>query len=781
MEEEKKQRRSILWILVGCAVALTAGGIFMSLYGFFQDQARRHRENPFETAHNINLLYHCNQALYRDLYNANTGENLSYLDLYYPLKEDIRALADKYSYSEDWSEEEWKKEALEVESSIADSFSYSDYLKLNGQRTSMANYFAALDGYFGSLSVLYDYMIQDTVTGKLITNVADVQDIKNGEEYSFLLEFRFDELGNCSIGTVEGEDAGQIRRYAADDSRTLALPSDDGDLAGTYSFDADSILANSEKRYITNCRILYGVKENILKQLETGTLDLTAGISFYHEMTLNAHSYYYAGVGTYYMVFLTVILLLALFLPFVEKGKPWRAFSLCRMPLEGLAVLGIFLYSFLNFEVSSMVSNTMEGNWSNWIQSVFRISYHICESISFLANLVCLAVVFFAAWFLGISLRMIREVGIWSYIKERSLIYRFFPFLRYKVFGKFLAWMRNFYDTLVHFDVTRDAKKTIIKILAANAVLLYLISLMWVGSFFALILYSVILYFILKKYISDLQKKYGILLRATNEIAEGNLNVSIPEDIGVFEPFRPQIYRIQTGFRKAVEEETKSQRMKAELITNVSHDLKTPLTAIITYIDLLKDENITPEQRKEYLDTLERKSLRLKVLIEDLFEVSKATSRAVQLNLVEVDIMNLIKQVRLELSDKLDAARLEVRMNLPEEKVALSLDSQKTYRIYENLFGNIAKYSMEGTRVYVNAAVTPEEVTITLRNISAQEIHVNPAELTERFVRGDISRNTEGSGLGLAIAKSFTELQNGKLLLEVEDDLFKVTTVWKRN
>ena len=228
-----------------------------------------------------------------------------------------------------------------------------------------------------------------------------------------------------------------------------------------------------------------------------------------------------------------------------------------------------------------------------------------------------------------------------------------------------------------------------------------------------------------------------------------------------------------------MDEEVRSQRLKAELITNVSHDLKTPLTAIITYVNLLKDENITEEQRKEYLDVLERKSIRLKVLIEDLFEVSKANSQNITLNLTNVDIMSLVKQVAFEMSDKLETAGVDLRMNLTDEKLILSLDSQKTYRIYENLFGNIAKYAMKGTRVYINGFRENDKVILNFKNISAQEITVDSADLTERFVRGDASRNTEGSGLGLAIAKSFTELQGGELAIDVDGDLFKVTTMWK--
>lgn len=251
----------------------------------------------------------------------------------------------------------------------------------------------------------------------------------------------------------------------------------------------------------------------------------------------------------------------------------------------------------------------------------------------------------------------------------------------------------------------------------------------------------------------------------------------------MFDAFKAELEQVRTGFKKAVDEEVKSQRMKTELITNVSHDLKTPLTAIRTYIELLKKEDITEEERRSYIETLENKSMRLAVLIEDLFEVSKATSNNITLHPVEVDVVNLLKQVSIEHADAYEKRGLEVRWSVPEEKVLAQLDPQKTYRIFENLFGNIQKYAMEKSRVYVQVErinsrgenhVKPDQVEITIKNMSAEELHVASEELTERFVRGDASRNTEGSGLGLAIAKSFTEAQHGTLKIAVDGDLFKV-------
>ena len=247
---------------------------------------------------------------------------------------------------------------------------------------------------------------------------------------------------------------------------------------------------------------------------------------------------------------------------------------------------------------------------------------------------------------------------------------------------------------------------------------------------------------------------------------------------GDFSLGKEEIEKIQTGFKKAVDEEVKSQRMKTELVTNVSHDLKTPLTAIITYVNLLKMEH-DPERQKEYIDVLDRKSLRLKALIEDLFEISKASSRSVNLNIIEMDIVNLFKQVKLEMEEKITEANLDFRLDIPEEKVIVALDGQKTYRIFENLIGNAVKYAMPHTRVYVKIAAEEGEAVFRMKNVSATELTFNPEEITERFVRGDSARNTEGSGLGLAIVKSFVEIQKGKFWIETEADLFKAEIRWK--
>ncbi len=244
--------------------------------------------------------------------------------------------------------------------------------------------------------------------------------------------------------------------------------------------------------------------------------------------------------------------------------------------------------------------------------------------------------------------------------------------------------------------------------------------------------------------------------------------------LGLFEPMKQPLCEIQQGFGAAVEKEVHSQRMKTELITNISHDLKTPLTNIITYVDLLKQRDLSDKDQKKYTEVLERNSHRLKQLINDLFDLSKANSHTMKLDVVDVDIVALMNQVLVECEDALSKHKLKVCFSHSDDKIICPLDPVRTYRIFENLVMNISKYAMKQTRVYIDMMDYDSYADITLRNISAAELHMDPDDLTERFTRGDTSRNSEGSGLGLAIVKCFTQLQGGTLRIQMDADLFKV-------
>ena len=379
----------------------------------------------------------------------------------------------------------------------------------------------------------------------------------------------------------------------------------------------------------------------------------------------------------------------------------------------------------------------------------------------------------YVLWYLSIYfIRPVFALGVREYIREYSFFYQIFPWIKQQ-------WDKLKYE-MEHIDFSEKSVKTIMKLVAINFVVLAICSSMWFFGILALLVYSVILFFIIENYYSKARFYYQVLLSSVNRIAEGDLDTEITDDLGMFEPVKDELSKVRTGFKKAVEEEVKSQRMKTELITNVSHDLKTPLTAITTYVELLKKEDITEEERRSYIEILERKSLRLKVLVEDLFEVSKASSNNIVLDYMDVDVVKLLKQVSVEHTDEFAKQGLDLRWHVPEEPVMLRLDNQKTYRVFENLFVNIQKYAMPNSRVYVDVRQDAGQVEIVLKNMSAAELTISADEITERFVRGDASRNTEGSGLGLAIAKSFTEAQGGTFIVEVDGDLFKVVIRWKQ-
>lgn len=267
------------------------------------------------------------------------------------------------------------------------------------------------------------------------------------------------------------------------------------------------------------------------------------------------------------------------------------------------------------------------------------------------------------------------------------------------------------------------------------------------------------------------------LLDGLKRISGGELGYKIPLEklTGEQKTMAEYINNIGSGLDAAVENSLKNERMKTELITNVSHDLKTPLTSIINYIDLLKRENFTDEKICGYLKILEEKAQRLKVLTEDVVEASKASTGNITLNMTDLNFVELLHQVIGEFEERFQDKHLTMMVHFPDEPSMIYADGQRMWRVLENIFTNVSKYALEGTRVYAEVKNTGQQVVFSLKNISAQPLNISADELTERFIRGDGSRNTEGSGLGLSIAKSLTELQGGEFNLYLDGDLFKVT------
>lgn len=241
-----------------------------------------------------------------------------------------------------------------------------------------------------------------------------------------------------------------------------------------------------------------------------------------------------------------------------------------------------------------------------------------------------------------------------------------------------------------------------------------------------------------------------------------------------------QINNLGEGLQIAVTQATKNERLKSELITNVSHDIKTPLTSIINYVDLIKRENIENEKVKEYIRVLDEKSQRLKHLTEDLVEASKANTGNLNLDMEKIDFMQLIHQTIGEFQDKFEERQLKTVVKLDKSPIWIYADGRRVWRVMENLLQNIYKYAMPQTRVYIESVTTSKKTTVTIKNISENPLNIPASELTERFIRGDVARTTEGSGLGLSIAKSLTELMNGTFELYLDGDLFRVSIGFDR-
>ena len=267
------------------------------------------------------------------------------------------------------------------------------------------------------------------------------------------------------------------------------------------------------------------------------------------------------------------------------------------------------------------------------------------------------------------------------------------------------------------------------------------------------------------------------LRRGAQEIAAGHTDYTVPTKylLGEFKAHADDLNAIRSGISRAVEERMRSERMKTELITNVSHDIKTPLTSIISYVDLLSKEEIGSEQAKEYIEVLQRQSARLKKLTDDLVEASKASSGALGVTIEDCDLGVMLEQTAGEYGEKLAQKNLELIVRRPDREIMARADARHTQRIFDNLMSNILKYALPGTRVYLELTENERGPAVIFRNTSRSEIVQSPEELTERFVRGDSARSSEGSGLGLSIARSLAELQGGSLAVTVDGDLFKVT------
>ncbi|MCQ2969226.1 MAG: HAMP domain-containing histidine kinase [Clostridium sp.] len=593
-----------------------------------------------------------------------------------------------------------------------------------------------------SLSNL-QYFALDRESGLTTSNISDVITVKDNKDldlsaidmnkYRFFAVLNFDENGNASLSNVKGADTDILSSRMTD-----------------YKYTVDEEIS----------RIINPIKNMTYVFAAQNELVYSDDLSW----NMDYHSYYgYQSYGTIISgIFISIILLIALIFPY----KRVKEFILLRIPFEIWCII-------ILCDITLWVAVCQNMIRASYLNDLPMLGNQIAsKSMINIINIIVWFGIFAVAFFGMIVIKSIFKIGFKEYFKNRSIAG--------KIIIRLYRYVKRTVGYVTKINLNENNTKYILILVLINAAILVGLSLIWFFGIPLVIIYSIILFIVIRKYVDDISGKYNRLTEATNEIAEGNLDVKIEEDLGLFNPFKDNLEKIQGGFKKAVEEEVKSQKMKTDLISNVSHDLKTPLTGIITYIDLLKDKNLSEEKRKQYLDIVDRKSQRLQELIEDLFEMSKASSGSITLNIEEVEIISLMKQTLFELDDKLKEASLVVKSNFPEEKIILKLDSQRTFRAFENIIINATKYAMPNSRLYLDIIDSEDKVEVIIKNMAAEEIKFNPNEIVERFVRGDESRNTKGSGLGLAIAKSFVELQDGIFKIEVDGDLFKVIMEFKK-
>mgnify|MGYP000106917263 CR=1 FL=1 len=344
---------------------------------------------------------------------------------------------------------------------------------------------------------------------------------------------------------------------------------------------------------------------------------------------------------------------------------------------------------------------------------------------------------------------------------------------------------RYFYQHTIAYQVIRFCWKMLAAVCSTIADAVKSISTTWkiavawlvISAFYTMGGFgAIVLSFALLLVFCSMASQMQELKNGGEELAKGNLNYKINTQrmFPLFRAHGKNLNSISKGFSIALEQKMKSEHLKTELITNVSHDIKTPLTSIINYVDLLKREDFEDPKIRNYLQVLEEKAYRLKTLTEDVVEASKVSSGNISLEMMNLNLVELVNQTSAEFEEKFEARNLKMIMNLPTEPATIYADGRRMWRVLANVFNNAAKYAMEGSRVYVDLVQTGEEVQLTIKNVSEQPLNISADELTERFIRGDVSRSTEGSGLGLSIAQNLTKLQGGKFELYLDGDLFKV-------
>ena len=561
-----------------------------------------------------------------------------------------------------------------------------------------------------------EYFIKNNTTGEIVTNTnyKTLNSFKKNASGYYQAKFENNNLVNRKIGNTEYKPISGYFYYA----ENQAIDVND---------DIDAYISISKKLIDSN--------------------PFEYGYSYYQQIVNKYEKCLELGIpmGLLSLIFFVVYMIMNFKLP-KTKREFWNYYN--KIPLEVIVTL-------LSIDIALIVTIAEEPNaFVNQfcIIPIFILLFYFILIIKQLSNFERKRDFFKTSWCVKVIIWLLKKMK--SGIKE----------------------MRNAIKQNKDFDLTKKIVTVAILCVVAEFIVLTM-SGSWIEFFVLIMLFGIQLWFLI--YFVNKLGYLNEIMKGVHRIKEGEINYKIEEKNDIyFSSLANDINNISQGLENSIEQRIKSERMKSELITNVSHDLKTPLTSIINYVELIKkEENIQPEYLKDYVQVLDKKSKRLKILIEDLFEASKASTGNIELELVRLDLKQLLQQSIGELEDKLEEANLSLRVNLTEEDTYVLADGRRLYRVFENLLCNISKYSLKNTRVYIDVTKEDGKIITTMKNISSYELNFDPDEIMERFKRADESRNTEGSGLGLAIARDLVSLQGGKMSIEIDGDLFKVKVV----
>lgn len=533
-------------------------------------------------------------------------------------------------------------------------------------------------------------------------------------------------------------DANAVDKLDAESELSIWFQRKDGVITDVEQQGNDTSAGRYLKQVYTN--------HPVIDRSETVFLGLDTDFPYYDDIHQAAKTYDtylpWARMLVAFAIASFVVWLILIVLGTIQAGRnaydrTIRLYSLDRIPTEVGLALGVVCGALLIMLGISGFGNSIQYEASVWILALVAALATVCYGL-------CLIIYY------GL-VRRIKGKNLW----KNSLLH------------SIVSLCRNVY-------AARDTSTKLILVFGGFLFLHFV--LLYNGSGLRVILCLIVDAVVLLYLIREASGRQTVL-EGLQQIGSGDLDYKVDTTnlIGNNLDLAETVNKVGDGLQAAVKEKMKSERLKADLITNVSHDIKTPLTSIINYVDLLKRENIQEPKIKGYIDILDAKSQRLKQLTEDLVEASKVSSGNVKLEFITLNLNELVQQMNGEFDEKFNKQNLTVVTKLPREPLKISADGRHIWRVLENLYGNAAKYAMPGTRVYIETEKKDGKVVFTMKNISENPLNINAGQLTERFIRGDVSRSTEGSGLGLSIAQNLTRLQHGNFKIYLDGDLFKVT------